>query len=667
MKNSKKIVRTALLTLGMTASAVVPFSLYNNEIENNSIVSFEEVNSNDEYESISTYNNVNIDDSPYIGTPYVNDGNFSWYDATTDSIKFSFFMILEGTQEGWDAGTLEDGIIRFVAAEDLVLLYDENADGVFTASEGHQFGIDDPNFTYLGSSNNSASSFDPVSFDYQINGLEDGKEYTGFSLYFKTDESQWAQDEEAGIMTDDTVIDEEYDKTYSFEFDESAAANSFYTHHDATFYIIIAIIILIIILIIVAIFLGIRFIIWWHKHMSLSLYFDEVRSLEEKELILNLLHVKRYHAFWDAHEEDLILLANGRAVDAVFQKSPNVPGGYRVYITDDTNNKEVMNAIMSATKFDTWHIGVRNHEEEKHAFILSDDKAKKIIRMISKSDKKINDETKDQMLEEMVNKISAHNVKRSHGVISHISDKKSTSTTLRFQVMYPEHHILFDSFDHDGQVDDPQKKTFYYIYNGKAYEMDYKFVGKYGHLYEYDFINLQPGTIYAGISVSLDGGKTIAPSAAIYGITKDESGIVPTKSHAKIAKPKNKSVKSHELWTEREALEYLGEDLMHRTFDILTKKHYEEENPEFSLSADRASEYYDEYIDRWFEDDDDKYMIEEGTPEDQLIKIEDVTISQMTSAEKLAGRAFAPKLIEKKATAKKTTSSVAKETTKKEE
>lgn len=604
---------------------------------------------------------------------------FNWYDIKADSVKFS---ITFDTQFIETIPGEEDGVIDFDPANDLLFFYDQNANSEFKMAESIAVGEQNNGFglEYLGTDDtNHNVGIDTQTYTYEITGIDSNTEYSGFALYFKTDASYISINEPSQGYGGDFEIyhpginDDRYDENgyidanHTIIFEDDWVAASFKTPRSDEYFTIIIWLIVALILLILLILLIIYLVIWWRRHISLSLYFDSSKSIDEGELVINLLHVNRHPKYWHAHEDDLMLFAAGRAIDCIFTKSPEVRGGYRVYITDDTGSKKVMLSIMSATRYNNWYLGVKGHQETLHAYAISDSRAKRITKMISATMTEINEETRETMLGEIVSKTDKAFGKlkeNNQGIISHISDNRSTSTSLRYQVMYPEHHVLYNSFEHDqNDVDDPQKKTFYYIYDGKAYEIEHKFVGKYGHLYEYDLINLEPGTIYPGLSVSLDGGKTIAPSAALYGITKTEDGVFPTKDHAKLAKPK-KTTKTHTLWTIREARAYLGDDIMHRTFDILTMSHYEDENPGKLLNPDKAKSYYDEYIDRWFVEDDGKYDISKDWDPMKIIPIGKVQPSMMTTAEKLAGRAFSPRYngTEKKASTTKSTTSKAKAT-----
>ncbi len=596
--------------------------------------------------------------SVIIGEPLEDEIAFTWYEVNDDSAKFSITFVTGDIEPDED-----NGILKFDSTKDLMFMYDENADGIFTLGEGSQVGVEGSGINYLGEDESFASGEVYTTFLYEWNGLNPSTEYSGFGLYFLTDESLIAQDDykddfviynpnlaaDGATPSEDSSFDENgyRDANHTIIFGDDLTINTLITLKSDQALIIAIETLGIILLIILLIIFIIWWVIWWRRHMSLSLYFDTSKSIDENELVINLLHVNRHPRFWHAHEEDLILFAAGRPVDAIFSKCPEIRGGYRVFITEDTGNKKSMLSIMSATKYNKWYLGVRGHHETKHVFAISDRVASRIIKIISASKAQINEEVREELLGEIVEKNDkkfAKIKKQRNGIIAHISDKYSTSTSLRYQVMYPEHHILYNSFEHDDNThDDPQKKYFYYIYNGKAYEMEYKFVRKYGHLYEYDLINLQPGTLYPGLSVSFDAGETIAPSSALYGITKNENGIFPTKEHAKLAKPKART-KSHALWTIEEAKEYLGVDILHRTFDILTMGHYNADNPGFVLNPDRAAEYYDEYVDRWFEQTDGRYDVSNDWDPMKVIPVNKVPIELFSTAEKLAGRAFSKKL-----------------------
>lgn len=593
----KKIFKSTILTFAFITTILIgffSFTISGNNLNNNTQI---------EYNTTSTRA---TDEDQII---YDLSTSINFYDVTATSATFMVTLDEEWLGIG-EEGVDEDDMSTWKVnpAEDLILISDyevgkdtystkTNISGIKTETDKDapsanvstttvelsylgEFGADDPN----------KGNF--PAFEYQLNNLVSDREYSNFGIAFKSSGTTWSDliSNDEILLTDERIV-------IDFPLEDV----TFVTSHDIVFYVWVSIILLTLLILLILFLILVRAVIWWHRHMSLSLYFDGLNSLSEGELIINLLHVKRYKHLWNAHEEDLLLIAAGRPVEAVFKKSESIPGGYRIYVTDDTSQKRTVLSIMSASKYDQYHIGIKGQHDTNHAYVLSDKKAKKITRMISRTVDELNEETREHLLENVLKKTGKDVVKAKkdhHNVIAHISDVKSTPTSLRYQVLYSDTDAMLT--DHDPIKDDNQIK-FYYVYNGKLYEMEHKFVNKIGHMFEYDLINLQPGTIYTGLSKSLDGGKTIFPSAALYGTTKDNQGHILSKTHAALAKPA-KRAKGVQLWSFESALNQLGEVILHRTFDVLTKKHYEDENPDNFLSIEKAYEYYDDYILDWLED-----------------------------------------------------------------
>ncbi len=332
---------------------------------------------------------------------------------------------------------------------------------------------------------------------------------------------------------------------------------------------------------------------FWKRKIALAIYLDSEDSFANGELIFNLINAGHHKEIFDAHEDDIKLYAEGREIDAVFRKSSLLHQGFKIFITEKTiKNKLAYLSIMEAQKFNGFYIGIKNHAF--HAQYITDSEAKRIAQTHLKKNKNMIQDLRGEMIDEMQSTYKkALSQNAMHDLISHVSTKKSKQTSFRYQLLFPDNNDMYKQYA-------PENKDFgiYHVYNGKAYKLDFKYIGKYGTMIEYDIINLEPNSIYVGISVSKDGGKTILPSASIYGKTRDENDELPTKTRAKLAKPKE-GAKEYPFWNRDLAIEYVGEMVFNSSCDTIIKKHYEDKDGE-KLPINEAHKKFDEIMGDWF-------------------------------------------------------------------
>lgn len=578
-------------------------------------------------ENINKTNNIELQEK-IIGKPIFDSELFNITNITNNSATLKLIVQNDFTSE--DA---ENGVFDFDPENDVVLLWDKNKDGKFNLSESYETngGWNKGVFQYIGEEHYDSSLNKFNSYEYKINDLKSNKEYSNFGIYIKSNSSDWKINDWSNFPNDIIINDDKY---LFFISDDVL----FYTLKTDVLKIIILSIVIFVILVILFILILLKSRTFINRHISLSLYFDGEKSYAEKELILNLVNASRFPHIWNSNENDLILISAGRNLDAIFQKTPDVHGGYRIYITEDTGSKRSLMSIMAASRFNEFHIGVKGHQETHHAKILSDKQTKNITKIISKSENIVNKEARNEIIKKFTKKHSIKDAKinsKSKKPISHISDTKSTMNSLRYQIIFPDNHILISKNQRDKW---PEEILFYHVYNGKLYEIENKFMGRYGHLYEFDLIDLQPASIYVGLSASIDGGKTICPSAALFGITRDEFEVIHSKTHSHLGKPKNSKVPKRNLWDKKEAEKYLEKSSLKRMYDVIVKKHFENDHPESFLLSENAGIYYEDYISKWLID-------EPKNKKGKFVKKENVQFENMSTSEKFAGYAFEDKFI----------------------
>lgn len=321
-------------------------------------------------------------------------------------------------------------------------------------------------------------------------------------------------------------------------------------------------------------------------NIKLAVYGDMKTSIEKKRIHLNLTNVERYPDLWNAHEHDLTLISMGSTIPAAFVRLSDGTKGYQIIYGEKLSHLEIL-SLVGGVKYNKMFISPDGGETLFHANSISDKDAKHIY---SKRNK-ITDHTKELRME-ILNEIKEsdkyfyinHEFKDDE-VISHIHEGKSTSHTMRYQAIISDNNPVFE------QGFTPETIKFYHVFDGYCYEMQSEFIGKFDHLYEWDLIDLQEFSAYVGFSFSIDGGKTIMPSTSLYGVTRDEDGILPVVAEANLAKPKP-GIKPHKMWTEKDANEYMGKELAEKTYNIIVKKHYEMEHTDVFIPLHTIKQFY---------------------------------------------------------------------------
>ncbi len=338
----------------------------------------------------------------------------------------------------------------------------------------------------------------------------------------------------------------------------------------------------------------------WHyiskyldTHVRMGIFADIPTSLKNSAIYLNFVNAKRYKEFWDVHEDQLKLFAMGAPINAVFYKTKDVPNGYKIAYSSTLSNVEILSMI-SAMKYNTLEVSFDGGITRRHINSLHDKTAERISKKLEEHQVVSHDRHKEDILKKIIKSGKTKDIKELNDtdrVIAHINEGRTTGTTMRFQVIIPPSHKLIKSkmFDPENPV-----SNLFYIYEGHCYKLETKFVGRIDNLYEWDIVNLKPGTIYPGISFSVDGGKTTLPSSAMYGITKDKHGELPTIDDSILAKP-TPDEEQFPMWHNEEGVEYVGESIVHKIYAILIKKHFEDEYSEEYLALNRTHEYYDDY------------------------------------------------------------------------
>ncbi len=343
-------------------------------------------------------------------------------------------------------------------------------------------------------------------------------------------------------------------------------------------------------------FFGIRYA---KKHFALALFMDEELSMDESEIVFNLINVKHKAKLWNTYEGNLVLYAAGRKVDAIFKRSTELHNGYKVYITEDFSDKETILSLLNSTKYSKFSVGLYKDHHRYHVASVSDAKAKKLITKLDKTDSDHYDEVLHDIVDHLDDEhIEAKLMDSIDGVISGINRRKSTDKTLRYQAIIPHDHSL-----NDEAFFDENSVTFWHVYDGDLYQLKYNVVQRFGSLVEIDLIGLKPGTSYVGLTISYDGGKTFVPSSAVYGITRDAEGMVPNLTNAKLG-GKTTGAKKAAMWDMETCVTHVGERLAAYHERVITKTHFENDpsNKGKIISLHDSHKQFKNYIEKWWKE-----------------------------------------------------------------
>lgn len=293
--------------------------------------------------------------------------------------------------------------------------------------------------------------------------------------------------------------------------------------------------------------------------------------------------------------DDVKIFASGLGVSGSVIKLDDENRSLMFIMTGFMDSPEVVLHLLGAVKFDLWEVsfdgGITrypvkqtiNHRQRASAREIAvergweadDDIAKLMEEDIKRSSK---------------NKVGSENILAEHSLVADVNQSMSTSTSLRYQVVIPNNHKVWDTIETKGKP----RGEFYHIYKGHAYKLESKFLGSRGSTYEWDLINLNPSSAYVGLSLEIEGNGVILPSSALYGITLDQSGEQVNLDDSILAKPVD-GANPYKMWSERVAVTYIGEQFAKRGYDIIVKKHFEEDFKDDYISLQRAHEVYSRY------------------------------------------------------------------------
>ncbi len=322
---------------------------------------------------------------------------------------------------------------------------------------------------------------------------------------------------------------------------------------------------------------------------------DAVTSSREQVLFYDIANVRRNKQFWNADLKKIKVYAMGLEITSVAFKTDDFADGIKLMFSGMMNSANEILHLIGSIKYDLWEISfdggiTRKRLHQIHS--ISDTRHAK--HRAHENGWNSGDKQQREFLKEFIKSSKVAGDTNLHlntggGLLAHINETKTTSTTMRYQILIPSNIELSKLL-----TENPEIASFYYIYNGHSYKMDSKFIDKVGNLFEIDIINLKPGTIYTGFATSINGGKTLLPSSSLYGITKNEDGELPTIDEAILAKPKAEQ-QMFPMPHIDVVTQYLGEELKDKYYDVIVKKHYEDLHEDDYVSMNRVKEFYQDF------------------------------------------------------------------------
>lgn len=439
--------------------------------------------------------------------------------------------------------------------------------------------------TYLGKIDNY-EGIDEVrtTVKYSINNLFAAYDYTkSFALYIEPTGT------ENGYGTPDFNINEQGNVFHP-------KVDGFWTTHSSAYYwyiILLLVLVIILVLIIVGTFFAIGA---YRSYIGLAIFYDPESTATNGEVTLNLINAHHYKHIWNSHEDNLVLIVSGKPIKAIFRRAGALNHGFKVVIEDDFSNKKTLFKYTEAFRDNKFYIGIRGMANTWHANNIHDHHAERLLKKHHLTPEELYEANKNELISSYTDKQEAKVAKTMPGGdIIHIEPDKSTATSFRCKVLLPLDDQLI--LDHE---DVAEKFKLYYTYNGLAYPMESKLISHYGTLFEFDFINLEPGTVYAGLSYA-HNRKGVHPSPALYAVTRNAVGSKIDIDVAKLAKPREGEEASFRMWDINEGKLVLGDKMLDKTLKVLVKKHYEDEDEHRYVKIADALEHIDDYIHDWEE------------------------------------------------------------------
>ncbi len=330
--------------------------------------------------------------------------------------------------------------------------------------------------------------------------------------------------------------------------------------------------------------------VYLKRNVDIAIFADIPLSMKEDRIFINCINMDKHREYWEGNESNLQLYGMGMIMPTRFYRVPEIPNGYRIEFTRPLSNKETL-ALTGSVKYNRFVMSKDNGETTIKINSINDDEAKRAISKMQKGIEKDVDYLKKEIIRKIHNSIKysyVENELREDGIVSYVDEVKATVDSFRFQAIIPkDNELITNGFN-------PEELSLYHIYHGKMYRLETKFLNKASDLFEWEVIGLEAGTVYAGLTVSTDAGKTFIPSSSLYATTREEDGQFPDVSNAILGKPTTDD-KPLPMWKYDKSLSTNEKKIMKKSCDILVKKHFEEKQPEDFLPLNKVQYAYEYY------------------------------------------------------------------------
>lgn len=361
-----------------------------------------------------------------------------------------------------------------------------------------------------------------------------------------------------------------------------------------TYSVILTIVLAFILIVILGIFIFLSVNKYIKRNYKLLVVLNSKETMQNSRLVINVYNVDRNAILRNSHSDNLTFFSHNHKVSpSKFERDIQRPNIIKITLPSlEEIDFKTWVSLQLGLKYNSFAISVDNGKTKIPAISISD---KEQLKAVKKTETKA--PTANKLKKDFFNDLNSSdknyyldnkNMKQNlDGLTAHINESKSTPNSLRYQVIIPDDHEKVKTFN-------PSELTFYYLNSGLMYEIESNYLGRVENFYEWDLVNLEPGTIYVGFSFSLDGGKTIYPSFVFYGITRYNTGVLPIIDEAQLACPKPKD-KPYKMWNEKTGIDSFSKSWIQKMYQIIVKKHLEYENKDLFISLKESEDHFEDY------------------------------------------------------------------------
>ncbi len=315
---------------------------------------------------------------------------------------------------------------------------------------------------------------------------------------------------------------------------------------------------------------------------NLGMYLDAEATKKTGVMTITIINANKYPDIWEASESELSMEFLGRNSGKFrFEKNEEMLGTYKIFHSESYTALDVV-SIVGGMKYKKTFITINGGQTKFYVRSIKVKSIKTMEEKFKKQTQKINMKTKKtDSITRLKNRMERSDAEfylgisqkidneKIGGILCHSVESKATKTSIRHQLYVPAEHPFRKEME---ALKD--KVKFYHAYNGYLYEIETHYIGANGEVHKWELVGLEPGLMYVGLSYSLDGGKTIYASSAVYGTTRKENGELPVLDDAHLAHPKVGLTK-HKMWNKSEVIDMYGAAFARVYFALIAKKHRE--------------------------------------------------------------------------------------------